>query len=167
MPFTCDDLLAYTDWEREQWQHWFDEQGPAALAVDLGPNRDGRINTVGELVRHIFSAELRYTERCREVALTDTSTIPVDDVQALFAFGQRSRQAMRELLATFPEAEWDAPREMKFGSNAWMVSSRKMVIQALTHEIRHWAQMATLLRLAGFKPGPRDYIASPLLPPRS
>src|SRR3954462_11354243 len=100
--FTLDDLLAYSDWERYQWLGWLREQGPAALAVDLGTHNNGRIRTVGELVRHIFSAEKRYVERCRQVSLTDTSTIPADDIEALFAFGNESRRALRELLASFP-----------------------------------------------------------------
>jgi uncharacterized damage-inducible protein DinB len=160
--FTLDDLLSYSDWERDRWRVWFGEQGPPALAVDLGPHNNGRIRNVGELVRHIFSAEKRYVERCRQVALTDTSTIPADNIEALFAFGAESRRALRELLASFPDVEWEAPREMSFGTHTRIVTSRKMVLQAITHEIRHWAQIAAFLRQAGYKPGFHDLIASPL-----
>ena len=162
--FGFDDLLSYTDWERAQWHAWFREQGPKALAVDLGANNTGRMKNVGELVRHIFSAEKRYVERALQVPLSDTSAIPADDVEALFDFGAMSRRSMRELLMTFPVSEWNAPREMAFGSNKWMVNSRKMILQAVTHEIRHWAQIATFLRQAGYSVGMRDLIASPLFP---
>jgi uncharacterized damage-inducible protein DinB len=162
LAFTIDDLLAYSDWERSQWHEWFRDQGPGALAVDLGPNYRGRMRTVGELVRHIFSAEKRYVERCLQVPLTDTSAIAADDVEALFAFGAGSRRALRELLASFPDSEWDAPREMSFGTHSRAVSSRKMILQAVTHELRHWAQVATFLRQAGHTPGFHDLIASPL-----
>jgi uncharacterized damage-inducible protein DinB len=37
-----------------------------------------------------------------------------------------------------------------------------MVLQAVTHEIRHWAQVATLLRMSGRKPGSRDFLSSPV-----
>jgi uncharacterized damage-inducible protein DinB len=160
--FTLDDLLEYSDWERTQWQHWLREQGPAALAVDLGPHNTGRIGTIGELVRHIFSAEKRYVERCLKAPLTDTTTIPADDLEALFAFGHESRRALRELLASFPETEWNAPREMSFGTHTRIVTCRKMILQAVTHELRHWAQIAAFLRQAGYKPGFHDVIASPL-----
>jgi len=160
--FTLDDLLAYSDWERDQWRGWFREQPAAALAVDLGTHNNGRIRNVGELVRHIFSAEKRYVERCRQMPLTDTSTIPADDVGALFAFGSESRRALRELLASFPDVEWESPREMSFGTHTRIVTSRKMILQAITHEIRHWAQIAAFLRQAGYKPGFHDLIASPL-----
>ena len=117
--FTFEDLLAYSDWERDEWHRWFRENGPGALAVDLGPNNAGRIQNVGELVRHIFSAEKRYVERCLQVPLTDTSAVAADDVDVLFAFGVESRRALRELLASFPDSEWDAPREMSFGTHSW------------------------------------------------
>jgi len=155
-------LLEYTDWERSQWHAWFREQGPAALAVDLGPNRDGRVNTVGELVRHIFSAEKRYVDRIQGVPLTDTATVPPDDVEALFGFGQQSREALRAILAAFPTERWDVPQDIQMGKHSRSVTPRKMIVQAVTHEIRHWAQVATFLRISGRKPGPRDFLVSPV-----
>jgi uncharacterized damage-inducible protein DinB len=160
--FTVEDLLAYSDWERSEWLRWFREQGPAALAVDLGAHNNGRIRNVGELVRHIFSAEKRYVERCQQAPLTDPSAVAAEDVEALFAFGTESRRALRALLASFPDADWDAPREMSFGTHSRTVTSRKMILQAITHELRHWAHVAAFLRQAGYKPGFHDLIASPL-----
>lgn len=162
LAFTIDDLLAYTDWDRNQWHGWFREQGTAPLAVDLGANNNGNIHNVGELVRHIFAAEKRYVEgSLKAPVLTDTASIPANDVETLFAFGLESRRALRELLATF--SEWEAPREMQFGpNNVRIVTPRKMILQTLTHELRHWAQAAAFLRQAGYKTGSHDLIGSPL-----
>jgi len=157
-PFSLDDLLEYTDRDRAQWHAWFREQGPRALAVDLGAHNTGRIRNVGELVRHIFSAEQRYVQRCLQVPLMDTSVIPADDVEALFQFGAHSRRALRDLLASFPDAEWDAPRVMSWDDQTWQVTAREMIVQAITHELRHWAQVATFLRQAGYQPGSHDFI---------
>jgi uncharacterized damage-inducible protein DinB len=156
-------LLDYTDWERSQWHAWFREQGPAALAVDLGPNRDGRINTIGELVRHIFAAEQRYVDRIQGTPLTDAAAVSPEDVEALFAFGRQTRQSLRALLAAFPTERWDVPQQIQIGKHSRSVTPRKMIVQAVTHEIRHWAQVATFLRLSGRKPGPRDLLVSPVL----
>jgi uncharacterized damage-inducible protein DinB len=164
-PFDIDDLLTYTDWERAQWRAWFRANGAATLETDLGAHNTGRIHTVGELIRHIFSAELRYVERSLRQELTDTSTIPADDPATLFAFGDRSRAALRQLLATFPDADWAAPREMTLASVTRTMTPRTFVLQAITHEIRHWAQIAAFLRQAGYQPGFRDLIASPLFGP--
>jgi len=157
-----DHLLDYTDWERSQWHSWFREQGPAALAVDLGPNRDGRINTVGGLVRHIFSAEQRYVDRIRGAPLTDAAVVPADDVEAIFSFGHQSRGSMRAVLASLPTERWYVPQDIQIGEHTRSVTPQKMVLQAVTHEIRHWAQIATFLRMSGRKPGARDLLASPL-----
>ncbi len=158
--FDLSHLLAYTEWDRAQWESWFRAQGPAALAVGLGPNGDGRNNTVGELVRHIFAAELRYVERVRGTPLTDPASLPADDVDALFALGRRSRQAMRTLLAELPPKAWDIPREIQIGSHQRSVTPKTMILQAVTHEIRHWAQIAAFLRMDGRKTGSHDFLVS-------
>ncbi len=155
-------LLDYTDWERAQWSAWFREHGPAALAVDLGPNSDGPVKTIGELVRHIFSAEKRYVDRIQGAPLTDAGAVPADDVGALFAFGQQGRESLRTLLATFPTERWDVPQQVQIGKHSRSVTPRKLIAQAVTHEIRHWAQVATFLRMSGRKPGPRDFLVSPV-----
>ncbi len=166
MTFSVDfpTLLDYTEWERGQWETWFKGQDAGALAVDLGPNSDGRIANVGELVRHIVSAELRYTQRIRGIPVSDTVSVAADDVPALFAFGRQTRAGLRALLAELPTERWDVPQEIQLGpSRKLTVTPKKMVVQSVTHELRHWAQIATLLRMSGRKPGPRDFLVSPLL----
>jgi len=161
--FSLNDLLDYTEWDRTQWHTWFRDQGPAVLSIGLGANNDGRIKDVGERVRHIFSAEKRYVERCLGVPLTDTSTIPSNDSEALFRFGAETRKALRQLLETFPEDRWDVPQEISFGTFKRQVTPRKMIVQSVTHELRHWAQIATLVRLEGRKSGAHDFLAAPLM----
>jgi uncharacterized damage-inducible protein DinB len=155
-------LLDYTEWDRGLWEPWFRTQGSGALAVGLGDNADGRIANIGELVRHIFSAEQRYVERVRELALTDTSKVPPTDVDALFGFGRESRARLRQLLHDFPRERWDVAREIQIGPHTRTVTPKTLIIQSVTHEIRHWAQIATLLRIAGRKTVPHDYLLSGL-----
>jgi uncharacterized damage-inducible protein DinB len=153
-------LLDYTDWDRTQWEKVFRSEGSDAFAVGLGANCEGRITNVGELVRHIFSAEQRYVERAQELPLTDTSVIPSNDVDALFAFGRQSRESLRRLLRDFPVERWDIPREVQIGPYQLAVTPRAMIVQSVTHEIRHWAQIATFLRLEGRKSGAHDFLIS-------
>ena len=153
-------LLDYTEWDRAQWETWFRAQGPDVFAIGLGENGDGRMTNIGELVRHIFSAEQRYVDRIRELPISDTSVVPPDDVDALFTFGRHSRQRLRQLMADFPADHWNLPRELQFGSHTRVVTPKTMLVQSVTHEIRHWAQIATLLRMAGRKTGPHDFLVS-------
>src|ERR1700730_8737401 len=107
------DLMDYTDWERQKWQDWFRQHGDHVLNISAGPNGDGRFETVGDLVRHIFSAEMRYVERLSDRPLTDTASIPADNIEALFQFGSQSREGFKEFVEALPAGEWDAPREYK------------------------------------------------------
>jgi uncharacterized damage-inducible protein DinB len=79
------------------------------------------------------------------------------------------RQAVdifRNLLAA-PEESWSGPYVLEFD---WVpqgertVSRRKIVAHALFHSQRHWAQLATLVRNAGFPSNFRgDLLFSPAL----
>lgn len=77
-------LLDYTDWERNKWRSWFGRHGADPLKIGVGPHGDGRFTTVGDLVRHIFSAEKRYVERLSGRPLTDPAALPAGDPDALF-----------------------------------------------------------------------------------
>lgn len=159
-----DTLLAYTDWERELWRTWFLKEGASALALPVGPHGDGRMKTVGELVRHIFTAEQRYVERMRGQPLTEQGSVPADDPVPLFAFAVASRARFREFVATWPAARWDIAQEMSLLGKSVTLTPRKVVIHCLLHEIRHWGQVATLLRLAGKTAGMQDFLFSPVDP---
>jgi uncharacterized damage-inducible protein DinB len=159
-PADTEYLLDYTEWDRARWESWFRAQGADAFAVDVGANADVRFGTVGELVRHIFSAEQRYVERIQELPLTDTSAVPANDADALFTFGRATRQRLRDLMRDFPTDRWDRGIEIQMGTNKRIVTPKTMVVQSVTHEIRHWAQIAAFLRVAGRKTGSHDFLVS-------
>jgi len=158
-----DVLLDYTEWERDQWHPWLAQQGPDVLKVAPGPHGDGRFAAVGELIRHIFSAEKRYVERLAGLALTDTSLLPTGDVDALFRFGRQSRKDLRALIAEFPPERWDTPEEHTILKRTLRLTPKKIVVHTLMHEIRHWAQIATILRLHGLKGDFHDFLFSPVM----
>jgi uncharacterized damage-inducible protein DinB len=160
---SLNDLLDYTDWERQKWHGWLQQHGEQVLKLSTGPHGDGRFGTMGDLVKHIFSAEKRYVDRLSGRSLTDTASIPNDNVEALFKFGQQSRKALKELIETFPAQEWDVPQEFKIGNSSLTATPRKIVVHTVTHEMRHWAQFATMLRLNGFALEFHDFLFSPVL----
>ena len=153
-------LLDYTEWDRTQWEAWFRAQGGDVFLLDLGANGDGRIANVGELVRHIFSAEQRYVDRIQDLPITDTSTVPANDVDRLFDFGRQSRQNLRRLVDSFPVEQWEKAREVEIVQIKRFITPKTMLVQSVTHEIRHWAQLATLLRLTGRRTGIHDILVS-------
>jgi len=155
-------FLRYTEWEREKWHALFTRDRSAFL-IKTGPHGDGRLNTVGEIVRHIFSAELRYPQRLRGELMTETGNVPADDVEAVFALGRQSRAAFRAYLAALPAGKWDTPQEMPLFKSTLMITPRKVVTHTVLHEIRHWAQIATMLRFEGVTDGFHDFLFSPVM----
>ena len=157
------ELIEYTDWERGQWHEWLRQHGDGVLATSAGPHGDGRFQTVGDLVRHIFSAEKRYLDRLSNRPLTDPAAIPNSNVEALFQCGRQSRSDLREFVTTFPAQEWEVPQEFTVMNFYLRATPRKIVVHVLMHEIRHWAQIGTLFRLSGLTSDFQDFLLSPVL----
>ena len=160
---SLDDLIGYTDWERQKWHERLRQQGDTVLKTSIGPHGDGRFATVGELMRHIFSAEKRYVERLGERPLTDTSLVAADNLEALFQFGRQSREELKDFVEVFPAENWDVPFEFKLMNSVLRVTPKKIIVHVLTHEVRHWAQIATLLRLNGVTGDFHDFLFSPVM----
>ena len=165
MSLTLDvrDLVGYTTWQRGVWRTWFDQRGPAPLAVTTGDHGDVRFSNIGGLIRHIFSSELRYAQRIAGVPLTDTTVVAIDDPAALFLLGAVARASFLGVIAELPPAQWSEPFEFPLLNSNVRSTPRKVVAPVLTHEIRHWAQVATLLRLQGWMGEPQDLLFSPVL----
>jgi uncharacterized damage-inducible protein DinB len=142
---------------------WFRQHGDEVLATSAGPHGDGRFQTVGDVVRHIFSAEKRYIDRLSNRPLTDAASIPSSSVEALFQFGRQSRKDLKEFVEIFPAQDWDVPPDFSLMNNFLRATPRKLVVHVLMHEIRHWAQIGTLFRLNGLKGEFHDFLFSPVL----
>ncbi len=165
MPFAplMDDLLEYTAWQRRQWLDWLRQHDAAVLKTGAGAGGDGRFESAGDWIKHIFSAEKRYVERMLDRPLTDPAAIPSNNLEELFQFGERSRRELKEFVEALPAAQWDAPMELTLMGNSLTATPKKIVTHVLLHEIRHWAQIATLLRLSGYKVDLHDFIFSPVM----
>jgi uncharacterized damage-inducible protein DinB len=159
-----DDLTAYTEWERDKWHRWFKGHGDEPLRMTYGPHGDGRLSVIGDVVRHIFGAEKRYVERLRDLPLSNLASISNDRAEALFQFGQSTRRELKEFVERFPAGEWEVEREINLPNDITLrVSPKKIVLHVLLHEIRHWAQIATVLRLNGLVDDWHDLIVSPVM----
>lgn len=114
-------------------------------------------------MKHIFSAEKRYIERLSARPMTDTTSLPNDNVEALFQFGRESRNSLREFIETFPADKWDVPQEQDLAVAVIIVTTRKSVTHILLHETRHWAQIGAMLRMAGHKGDFHDFLFCPAM----
>lgn len=131
------DLMDYTEWERQKWHQRLTQHGDDALRISAGANGDGRFSTVGDLIKHIFSAEKRYIDRLSDRPLTDPASLPNDTVDRLFEFGQRSRKDLREFIDAFPSEKWDGMMEFDFFGGMLRATPKKIITHVLLHETRH------------------------------
>ena len=151
------ELLDYTDDETRRWKEFF-RKNPAALdaATDVGG-----VKTVRELVTHIFMAELVFAGGVLGEPRPDFEKLPKSTLDEIFAIGEEARTKMRAFLTRADDFQMG--EIISFG-RAGEVSKRKMVVQGLTHGMRHWAQLATDLRRAGYQTDwVHDLIMSPAI----
>ena len=161
LAMSFDDLFEYTEWQRARWRGWFRER-PEALTLSTGDHNDSRLTTVGDVVKHIFGVELRYVQRLSGEPLSDLATVAADEVETLFAKGEETRQRIKELLHAMPAEQWDIPHRFTVMQYQVTATPKKIVAHTLMHEVRHWAQLATICRMSGHRPNADDLLASPL-----
>lgn len=140
-------LLEVTSTEHHRWRDWFVEH-PKAWAV---PFATGRMATIGGVVLHIFGVELRYAQRLLDQEVTSWEEFRQTSIDEVFELGDNARGQLVHFLTTAPEKELD--RVLTFQTlTAGTVSASKHKIASniFLHNIRHWGQIATVLRQNGF-----------------
>jgi uncharacterized damage-inducible protein DinB len=141
---TAAEVLNWNDTTAKHWRKLLDKH-PEALAIPCDV-REGQ--TVADLVQHIVAVELRFAERLGGDAVTDYAAIPKSIVD-MFGIHDLALAKFRALIAdeAYP---WDEEIELVTRSIGTLIATRRDVLfHALLHSIRHYAQLATLLRHAG------------------
>ncbi len=151
-------LLEVTSTEHHRWRDWFVEH-PKAWAV---PFATGRMATIGGVVLHIFAVELRYAQRLLDQEVTAWEEFRQTSIDEVFELGDNARGQLVHFLTTAPEKELD--RVLTFQTlTAGTISANKHKIASniFLHDIRHWGQIATVLRQNSFtEPWPHDMLLS-------
>ncbi len=149
---TFDEMLVWNDEASNWWKTHLDAH-PNLLDLPCGI---GGAKNVQEFVRHIWGAEFRWAQRLAAIEETPRERVPTGPLAALFDLHTQAVAIFRAQLAA-PEQTWGEPYVLKID---WIppeqrtVSRRKIAAHALFHSQRHWAQLATLVRNAGF---PSDF----------
>jgi uncharacterized damage-inducible protein DinB len=145
---SLEELLAWNEQSAGYWNSHF-EANPALLEL---PCDIGGVETVQGFVRHIWGAELRWCQRLAGGTVTEREKLPAGPLDALFDLHGQATAIFRKLMAA-PEQTWSEPFILDFDwvpAEQRAVSRRKIAVHMLLHSQRHWAQLATLVRSAGF-----------------
>lgn len=145
---TFEELLVWNHESAVFWKAHLDAN-PALLELPCGI---GGTANVQEFVRHIWGVELRWGQRLAGLPVTGREEMPTGPLDALFGLHLQAEEILRAQLST-PTQSWDETLALDspglpLGSRT--PSRRKVLGHTLFHSQRHWAQLATLVRAAGF-----------------
>jgi len=147
------ELMRYTEEERAKWRRFFVAQDQA---LDLPLQAGGRFATVGKLVDHIFLVEQRHLQRLRGEKLSEHTGLTASNAPPLFDYGASVRRELEQFIGDLDSDQANEERTVHVREQDWPMTPRKLLFHILLHEIRHWAQVAMALRLAGLEP-PGDH----------
>jgi uncharacterized damage-inducible protein DinB len=152
---TAQELIVWNEKTAEGWRKLLSSH-PELLVkpCDIASTR-----TIAELLQHIVAAQLRYAERLASLPISDYAAIPFDSIESIYASHDRAIAILQQLLAR-EDYNWDDPIDFTTRTMGTLHSDRRtMLFHALLHGIRHYAQLASLVRQCGIKPDwPMDYL---------
>jgi uncharacterized damage-inducible protein DinB len=145
---TADELIAWVEQTSTGWRTLLSAH-PEALAF---PSDIRESKTLADVVQHIVAVELRYAERLGGLVESSYETLPKGGAEELFATHDRAVSLLRELLSQ-ERSDWDSTMEFSTRSAGVLRATRRTVLaHLLLHSVRHYAQLATIVRQHGIKP---------------
>jgi uncharacterized damage-inducible protein DinB len=142
---TGEELRAWVESTTDGWKGFFSTH-PEALSFSCDVRET---KTMAELLRHIVAVELLFAEHLHGLPETARDAVAANSVAAMYATHEKAMALLRELDAK-DDAYWES--WMDFPSRrAGVIRAprRTFLVHSLMHSVRHYAQMATLVRRQG------------------
>jgi uncharacterized damage-inducible protein DinB len=143
------EVLQWVDETSTQWFKFLADN-PEALAL---PCDIMNVKSVAELMQHIVAVELRFAQRLAGEEVIPYEQIPYGSAEELASTHKKAHTLFTQLLQN-PDYAWS--EEIDFvtrSAGTFTCSRRKLFFHANLHGIRHYAQLATLVRQQGYKSG--------------
>lgn len=153
LTISLDELLRYTGAERDKWRAWFTRH-PAGM--DAPVQQGDRLPTVGKTIDHIFLAERRHLQRLTDSPLSESTGLTGNNAAPLFDYGASVRRELEQFVQDLDPDQADELRTFTVRDTQYRMTARKLLFHLQLHELRHWAQIALAVRLAGLEP-PGDH----------
>ncbi|HEY0264608.1 MAG TPA: DinB family protein [Granulicella sp.] len=153
-------LLHWNDESARGWLALLAEQ-PEIMALPCDVRNSG---DVAHTFQHIFAVELRYAQRLAAVTESPYEDVPFGSSQELAHTHEQAMQMIRTLLA---DSAYDWSTEIEFvtiTAGRLRATRQNVLLHMLLHSIRHYAQLATLIRQHGYKTWPMDYLYTACTP---
>ena len=163
------ELLDHAQQESRRWHDWFNQHSQALdVQIDIADSA-----TVRDLLSHIVFVDLLFAEWLLGESTTLAANIAparfsdsVDKTSpdTIFSAADSALLKWRKVLEKTPDEKWDELMSFPASTEHLKASRRKCFTHAFLHGTRHWAQLATSLRRAGYKQDwQHDFIFSPAM----
>lgn len=153
------ELLDYSDHERRKWHEWI-AADPVRAAIPFQPG--ARFPTVGSMLDHIFLVERRHLSRLEGGVPPESTGVAPGDIEALFEYADLVRANLRKYVADVADADLRETMTFVTQSGTGTMTRRRLLAHIVLHEIRHLAQIAHAVRVAGqAPPGQHDLFYCP------
>jgi len=163
------ELLDHAQQESRRWHDWFNQHSQALdVKIDIAGSA-----TVRDLLSHIIFVDLLFAEWLLGESTTLAANIgparSIDSIDktspdAIFSVADSALLKWRKVVEKTPDEKWDELISFPAPTENLKASRRKCFTHAFLHGTRHWAQLATSLRRAGYKQDwQHDFIFSPAM----
>ena len=139
------ELLRWIGDETDRYERWFASQAESVWSIPVGGER---ISTIKDLLHHVYAVDLRLAQRVHGSPIASDAEVAASDAAGLFALARRGQALLASGLTNAGNLEEMIAWQTMAGGRI-QASKRKVIAHAITHHLRHFAQVATLLRLHG------------------
>jgi uncharacterized damage-inducible protein DinB len=138
-----EELLRFDEEQSKRWREFFSRK-PHLLKVDMSPSE-----RVSDFLLHIFASEYRSAQRLLGETMTPNTEFKRASVEELFAIADSARAKLREYLAKAPSNIDEVQIYPSLTLGEVKASPKKLLMHAVLHSVRHWAQLTRALRENG------------------
>jgi uncharacterized damage-inducible protein DinB len=142
------DLLRYQEIEAARWRAWLEQQPREILDLPFG-DAAKRMGNVRDMLWHIVIVEWVYARVINGEPLDGWDRMPSETIEDLFAIRGEAHARLSAYLGRATEADMTRRLTLSGGGATIHGSSRKFLTHTFLHSLRHWAQLATVLRQHG------------------
>jgi len=142
-------LLDYSDHERKKWRAWI---AADASRLSVPVQTGGRFPDAFTLLDHVFLVERRHLSRLEGAVPPESTGVASGDWEALFEYADLVRADFRTYEREIDDEEAVERMTIAAASGTATMSRRRLITHVLLHEVRHLAQIAYAMRLAGHQP---------------
>jgi len=142
--------ISYEDWLRydeEQLQKWHElfVKRPHLLKLEASPTE-----TLEGLIFHILTAEYRSAQRLLGEEMTPNAGFKHANADELFAIADEAHRKVRRYLASATSVSLEELRTYPSTTlGEFTVTPKKLLMHLIVHSLRHWGQVARILRENG------------------